>query len=183
MKVMFSRLISILLMLSSCFISMYSLYADASYLYGKVNLNGAIIDAPCAIDVESRDQTIELSTISIGRFVESGGGPKKNFIIKLVNCDLKRLNYLDNKWNAFNITFDGAITNNNLFAVNGEAQGVGLLIIDANGNRALPGVPLPNTEIEPGQMLLRYTMQLQSNNKKLRAGAYYTTIRFKMEYF
>ncbi|HBO24496.1 MULTISPECIES: fimbrial protein [unclassified Providencia] len=149
---------------------------------GYVSVEGSIIDSPCAIDAGSRDQTIELMTIPVSQMIHDREGPIRPFSIRLINCTLTPLTPGKPDWQSFEITFDGSLDGDN-FQLFGKARGVSLKIIDAFGNHALPGKPLPARAIEPGTMTLNYGMRLVSNNQRLKAGNYKTTIQFKMDYY
>ncbi|XTZ38509.1 fimbrial protein [Salmonella enterica] len=151
--------------------------------HGRVNMHGLIIDTPCAIAVESRDQTIDLSTVPVGEIIRDGAGPAISFQIRLVNCLLKPLTPNKPDWSRFQVTFDGAVTDGQLFALNGDARGLGLVIDDPAGHRIVPGVPTRFAALQAGSMNLGYTLRLVSNHQKLRAGAYSTSIRFKLDYY
>ncbi|MEW6999924.1 hypothetical protein M5585_01005 [Serratia ureilytica] len=58
-----------------------------------------------------------------------------------------------------------------------------LRITDANGNIARPGRPLPPMEIIPGNYQLNFTLMLIENNRPLKAGSYFSSVRFKMDYY
>lgn len=150
--------------------------------WGRVNMQGAIIDTACAIAIESRDQTIYLGVVPLADIIRDGQGRSKPFTIELVNCDLGRS---DNKlpdWKHFQVTFDGD-AEGELFGVRGEASGVALQINELGGNSAIPGNPLPLRNIIPGSMRLNYTMKLVANHRILKAGSYVSSVRFKLDYF
>lgn len=151
--------------------------------HGRVNMQGSIIDTPCAIDVNSRDQTIDMDTIPVGQIIRDGFGPRKTFRIRLINCSLTPLKPGRPDWSTFRITFDGPTTRQNLFSVSGAARGVGLRITDASGAIAVPGQPMSAGELMTDSMQLDYTLRLMSNREHLRAGTYRTAIRFKLDYF
>ena len=156
--------------------------AYSSQGWGRVNMQGAIIDTACAIATESQEQVIEMETVPVTDIVRDGKGISKGFSIELTNCVLSRTEKKLSDWQHFQMTFDGD-NDDGLFGVDGEAKGVGLQIADAYGNVARPGSPLPTGEIEPGSMRLNYEMRLVANKKTLRPGAYYSAIRFKVDYY
>ncbi|HEI8868128.1 TPA: type 1 fimbrial protein [Serratia odorifera] len=148
---------------------------------GRVNMQGAIIDTACAIAAGSRDQTIDMDTIPLGQIIRDGRGLTKSFSIELVNCQLERPGNKPD-WRFFQVTFDGS-AEDGLFGVQGEARGVALRINDADGNQVIPGKPLSLEKIIPGNSTLSYSMTLMPNHQPLRAGAYFSTLRFKLDYF
>lgn len=149
---------------------------------GRITMEGSIIETACAIEMNSRDQVIEMVTIPVSKIARDGRGIAKPFVIRLVNCTLHRVDPSLPDWQAFRITFDGT-PDGDLLGVEGDARGVGLQIKDRRGNVALPGVAMPPAELSPGNKLLQYTMNLVPNRQVLRAGEYRSTVRFKMDYY
>ncbi|RJF53301.1 type 1 fimbrial protein [Serratia inhibens] len=150
--------------------------------WGRVNMEGAILDTACAIEAGSRDQSIEMSTLPLSQIIRDGQGLTKPFTIRLVNCVLSRATAGLPDWQRFQVTFDGD-GRNGLFQVHGEARGVALQITDARGNIALPGKPLPMSDVNPGNMDLNYFLRLVGDQNVLRVGEYYSAVRFKLDYY
>lgn len=149
--------------------------------WGRVNMQGAIIDSACAIAAGSREQAIDMGITPIGDITRSGRGMTRYFSIELINCVLSRAeNQLPN-WGGFQVIFDGD-TDGELFEMHGGVKGVGLQIVDAEGNVAHPGNPIAIRELSPGRMLLNFQIRLIGNKHLLRVGKYYSAIRFKMSY-
>lgn len=163
----------------SCLVAPFAVAAnDAGH--GRVNMQGAIIDTACAIAVESRDQVIDMDVIPFADVLRDGHGRSKPFSIALVNCVLERPGKPD--WRQFQVTFDGE-RDGDYFGVYGDARGVALRIMDEYGNHALPGKALPLRDVILGNKMLHYTLTLMPNQRALKAGAYFSTIRFKLDYF
>ncbi|MBE4976534.1 MULTISPECIES: fimbrial protein [Serratia] len=150
--------------------------------WGRVNMQGAIIDTACAIAVESRYQTVDMDVVPIADIIRDGQSQMKTFAIELVNCTLERANKNSPDWKQFQVTFDGD-AEEGLFGVRGEASGIALQISDAAGNIATPGYPMPRGDIIPGNMRLNYALKLVANNHTPKAGDYFSAVRFKLDYF
>lgn len=149
---------------------------------GEVTVNGRIIASACAIDTNSVDQTIIMTTLPVSQIIRDGQGKINPFSIKLVNCILEKINPELDDWRYFKVTFDGR-SDAGLFAINGNAKGIGLQISDAKGNIATPGIPMGENDIQPGSMEFNYGLRLIGNHQILDAGSYYSTVRFKMDYY
>ncbi|EOY5052089.1 fimbrial protein [Serratia marcescens] len=149
---------------------------------GRVNMQGAIIDTACAIATESREQIIDMKNTALADIKRGGGGKTVPFSIELVNCVLERADKKLPDWKQFQITFDGH-ADGEAFGVHGDISGVALRITDSNGNIARPGRPLPPMEIIPGNYRLNFTLALIENNRPLKAGGYFSSVRFKMDYY
>ncbi len=150
--------------------------------WGRVNMQGSIIDTACAIAAGSREQTIDMDTVPVGDIMRDGQGATRPFSVELIHCELSRPDPKLPDWRHFQVTFDGD-ADGSLFGVSGEAKGVALEITDSRGNKATPGAPLPVGEITPGTMKLDYTMRLVSNNQVLKAGGYTSSLHFKLDYY
>ncbi len=150
--------------------------------WGRVNMQGAVIETACAIDTHSRDQTIDMSIVPLSQIIRDGKGVTRPFSIRLVNCVLDRIDKNLPKWQRFQVTFDGRV-DNGLFGVDGNARGVALQLADSEGNIVSPGNPTPLLDITEGNRELNYSLRLVSNQQKLRSGEYTSSIRFKMDYY
>lgn len=150
--------------------------------WGRVNMQGAIMDAACAISAGSREQIVDMDIVPFADIIRDGKGVSHAFSIELINCILSRPNNKLPDWRNFQVTFDGE-ADGALFGVQGEAKGIALQITDEKGNIATPGTPLPLGDVSLGTMKLNYALRLVSNNQSLRAGAYSTAVRFKLDYY
>lgn len=171
------------LITAPCLLSLWGFSAQGAHSvqgWGRVNMQGSIIDTACAIAVESREQTIDMESVPLADIIRDGQGRSKPFSITLVNCITERPEKED--WKQFQVTFDGDV-DGNLFGIRGEASGVALKITDAAGNIAEPGIPLPGDNIHPGSMTLNYNLKLVANSHALKAGDYFSFVRFKLDYF
>ncbi|EPP8560692.1 fimbrial protein [Serratia marcescens] len=160
---------------------MFSVLAEGHVAgWGRVNMQGAIIDTACAIAIDSQEQTIDMGVLPLSDIIRDGHGRNRPFSIYLVNCITERPG--KEGWKKFQVTFDGE-ANGGLFGINGDASGVALQILDTQGNVAMPGKAMPPRDIIPGDSQLNYAMRLVANNHALKAGDYLSSIRFKLDYF
>lgn len=148
--------------------------------HGRVGMQGSVVDAACAIAVESREQTIDMGAVPLSDIIRNGQGRSKDFAIKLINCVLEGPG--NKSWRQFRIVFDGE-ADGALFGVHGKASGVGIQITAADGNIIAPGRIVPATGIVPGDMLLNYTLKLVADRHTLKSGNYSSAIRFRLDYF
>ncbi|MHA6679804.1 fimbrial protein [Enterobacter cloacae] len=161
---------------------LFSLDAGArNWGRGTVSMQGSIIDAACAISVESRDQTIDMELSPIGKLQE-GQEISTSISIELVNCVLERPVPNHPGWRNFQVTFDGD-ADGQLFGVSGNAKGIAIQISDEQGHIARPGEALPAGAIMSETMILKYRIKIVPNNKAVVPGDYSSSIRFKMDYF
>ncbi|HAT3683684.1 TPA: fimbrial protein [Serratia marcescens] len=149
---------------------------------GRVNMQGAITEAACAIATESREQIINMETLPLSDIYRDGKGRTVPFSIELINCILERADKTLPDWKQFQVTFDG-YAEGEMFGIEGGVSGVGLVITDAGGNRAMPGKPLPPGDLRQGNYRLDYAMTVTANNQPLKTGHYFSSVRFKMDYY
>jgi type 1 fimbria pilin len=153
--------------------------------HGMVHMDGKILDSACSVDTNSRDQTIDMLTQPASEIISAGEGLPRPFSIRLVNCNLSRAQTsaaMLPDWQYFRVTFDG-IHDGKSFGVTGEARGIALQIRDARDVVAIPGEPMPASNITPDDMTMDYTLRLVGNGKDMQAGDYRTTIRYKLDYY
>ena len=148
-----------------------------------VNMYGSIVDTACAIATEDRQQIIEMDSAVAGTLMREGVGAMRHFAIHLKNCTLKPYRPGRPDWSMFRITFDGATDESGLFAVSGDAKGIGIEITDAAGNVAAAGKAMPDSPLQTGNMTLDYILRLKSNHQPLQEGEYWSTIRFRTDYY
>lgn len=147
-------------------------------LFGHVNMQGSIIDSPCAIATEDLEQTVDMAVTMTGEIIDNGKGKAQPFSLMLINCVLDT-SKPDGQ--HFMTTFDGP-ADDGLFNING-AEGVGLQIADIEGNIATPGKALPAGSLASGTQRLDYTLRLVRNHDLLKPGAYQAALRFKVDYY
>lgn len=176
-----SKIFSAVLLFFSTFLSGQSNAGHINWGRGTVSVQGSIIDAACAISVDSRDQTIDVGISSTGN-LRRGQEISKKLSIELINCVLERPVQNHHGWSHFQVTFDGD-ADGELFGISGDAKGMAIQISDENGHIARPGEALPAANITPGTMNLNYKIRLVANGQAIVPGDYFSAIRFKTDYF
>lgn len=149
--------------------------------FGRVNMQGSIIDTPCAIATEDLHQSIDMKVISVGEILLNGRSQPQIFSLNLVNCDLKSQSPEQPDITHFSTTFDGP-SEHDLFIISG-VSGMGIQIADSAGHVALPGRPLTPGLLASGSQRLDYSLRLVSNAQPLKVGDYHAILRFKVDYF
>jgi len=150
--------------------------------FGDVDIQGSIISAACTIDIDSRDQSIDMGTIPIGEITRNGRSVAKPFSIRLTNCVLRTADAGLSNGQYFKVTFDGR-RDGELIGIDGEVKGIALQVSDDLGNVARPGIPLPSVMLTSNEKILNYSLYLVPNYQDFRSGEYRTTVRFKMDYY
>jgi len=106
----------------------------------------------------------------------------QRFSIYLVDCIISTAQTLAYKSKKFQITFDGA-RDGNYFRTQGTASGIALQILDINHRQITPGQPLNQTSKALDIMRFDYYLQLVVRNGPIKAGDYFSVIRFEINYF
>ncbi|WP_447887507.1 fimbrial protein [Serratia fonticola] len=155
--------------------------AISFFAEGNLKMQGSIIETACAIDVGSRDQTIDMGSLSISHLLRDGQGAARPFTIRLVNCALEQQNDHRPDWQYFRITFDGP-HERGLFNVTGQAKGVGLEIRNQNNELSVPGSAMLPQQLTPGTRDLIYQLRLVANQQPVVVGQYNSQLAFKLDY-
>ncbi|TFZ48452.1 type 1 fimbrial protein [Serratia proteamaculans] len=156
--------------------------------HGTLNLGGEIVETPCGIAGESLDQTVDFGLISMTDAALGAQpvliGSRRNFEIKLVNCELASQVKPDFIYRAANVTFDGTADSRDpeLLAVYGEAQGVAIELLTAAGTPIPLGSTTADYQIVAGDNTLRFSAQLRIHPDRARAGGFSSLAKFTLSY-
>lgn len=149
---------------------------------GTVTMNGQIQESACSIHTDDVWQEIPFGVISYNDIIKENSAITKPFSVRLINCTLERNN--GDLWQSVNITFGGETETfqNDIFKVHGEAQGLGLRILNQAGDVAHANVPMPNVNLQENNNELRYLLSVVRSGKSLSEGNWYSVIRFMVTY-
>lgn len=125
---------------------------------GVVNFEGSIIDAPCSINPESVDQTVNLGQVSKVALKNGGQSTPKEFQILLENCEIE-----EGKENV-SLTFTGVESATGLLAINGAAKGASIALSDTSGKLIEMGKATAAHKVTEGKNILRFRAYLQGDN-------------------
>ncbi|EFH6886314.1 fimbrial protein [Escherichia coli] len=148
---------------------------------GVVNFKGTVIDAPCGIDPESADQTIDFGQISKSHLEADGISTKKDLDIKLVNCDATELATTG----SVKVSFTGT-------TINGQTQelgtagdtGTAIVVSESSGNLvSFDGTAGAATKLQEGDNTLRYsTWVKKATGGTLKEGDFTAVANFNLAY-
>lgn len=100
---------------------------------GKVTFNGTVVDAPCGIDAQSADQSIDFGQVSKVLLNNGGTSTPKNFDIKLTDCDITGYKAGGaNKAGTVSLTFSGVQAGADMLQTVGTTN-TAILITDPHG--------------------------------------------------
>ncbi|MGG4610155.1 fimbrial protein [Providencia sp. Me31A] len=151
-----------------------------NHFRGEVHMGGSILETPCAIAMDSLDQTIEFDTVPLATLKQWGEGPRYPFVIRVIDCRLNSSFGLVPQ--KFAMTFDGPSEPYG-FSIFGTATGVALRLDDEHGQVVSPGQPLQIGLLHPGDHQLKYGLRVVSNHSPYTPGSFQSIIRFKLNYY
>ncbi|MBU4630954.1 type 1 fimbrial protein (plasmid) [Pseudomonas sp. BF61] len=147
---------------------------------GVVRFTGSIIDAPCSIDPNSVDQTVELGAVSNVVLVDGGNSAPKPFEIRLENCSLDTAK-------TVKTTFNGAAGAAGLLGITGDARGAGIALTDGNGASIALGTASAGQLISSGasEAVLSFSAYLKGDGgpaDTIIPGAFSSVANFMLTY-
>lgn len=147
---------------------------------GTINFKGEIIDAPCTLDYQNANQTIEMGQVSNKELNKGKISSTQNPInIELKDCSIDTLKTVA-------ITFDGAAdANAELLAINGSAKGAGIRLTNSANQLVKLGTAEAFKNLQAGNgNVLRFFAQLQGSDaeKDVTAGNFTAVSTFSLEY-
>lgn len=149
---------------------------------GKIAVSGEIVESACTISTDDIWQEIDFGNISLGEFADGNTLGSMPLSIQLINCTLDKKN--GGVWSSTSITFDGERDDHskNMFALTGDGKGIGINLTDINGNKAIPGQPLPAVPFQEGITDLKFNLSLERNGDVLTPGKLSSFLRFMVSY-
>ena len=109
--------------------------------------------------------------------------PEKKFRLRLSNCELAGTGKRIYTASRVRVTFDGLRGETpDKFSLLGEAEGINLQILDNQGYPARVGKVMPPLLLNGNEDELKYILRIVRNGYPLKAGNYYTILRFIVNY-
>lgn len=156
--------------------------AESNRQTGQVNLKGFVLDSSCTINMQDQYQRIEIPQIAATELYQCGYSSAFAFAIRLENCLLSENKTEIGNAGSLRMTFDGAVDSDGLFAVIGEAEGVGIQLSHADGEVITPGKPMTVNSPQVRDITLNYRLRLIADRKPLKKGTYRVTVNFNLDY-
>ncbi|HHR6130244.1 TPA: fimbrial protein [Providencia alcalifaciens] len=126
---------------------------------GEITFRGAIIDAPCSINPESVEQTVELGQVSKVALKNGGKSIMKPFSIQLENCEIEKGK------ETVSVKFTGTESSEveGALEINGSASGASVAIADNSGKMIKLGDKSPVESVVEGTTALNFKAYLQGH--------------------
>lgn len=128
--------------------------------HGKVTFTGSIIDAPCSINPDSIDQTVNLgqvSNVALKASSNSGTSVPRNFEIKLENCDVATLKTVKTTFTGADGVIDGSL------GITGTAKGASIILTNGDGDQIKLGEASAARTLQNGNNTLLFSAYLQGD--------------------
>ncbi|MBC3252456.1 fimbrial protein [Serratia fonticola] len=165
-----SAIVPALFMMSS---SAFAIEGETS----TVIFNGEIVESTCALAANSKNQVVQLGSVSANTFGGAGGTSlSKEFTINLTDCNL------DNATSA-TVTFSGDTATDKALNVTGGAEGVGLQILQNGTPLTLDGSAASVAqELEEGNNTMSFAARYVALADDVTAGLANATASFTLNY-
>jgi type 1 fimbria pilin len=157
---------------------------------GKINFTGAVVAAPCAVDVDNNGQSVMLGQVATNKLSTKGDSSSAvPFSIKLSGCELTSSDATGNYTSA-TITFSGltAGDSSTLALTSGSsgeqlAKNVGLQILQNNKPVMVDGsAPTKESSIIAGSNEIPFSAAYVATADKASAGVANSTVSFRVSY-
>jgi type 1 fimbria pilin len=179
-KVLIMKKILLAVAMSSVMIT--GAHAAEDQGHGKITFKGSVIDAPCSIDADSLDQTVQLGSIAKGALEGGNRSTPVDFSIQLHDCSFDTKNEVNVAFNGYEGDKTAGLDNS--FAVTGQAQGVGVTITDMGSNVIAPNTSAKAIVLNDGDNELQFQAYVQgaSTSGAVVPGTFTSTANFVMSY-
>ena len=151
--------------------------------HGRTSFKGQVIAPACTLAMEDTWQVIDMGETPVRDLQDSTAVPEKKFRLRLRNCELAGTGKRIYTASRVRMTFDGLRGETpDKFSLLGEAEGISLQILDNQGYPARVGKVMPPLLLNGNEDELKYILRIVRNGYPLKAGNYYTILRFIVNY-
>ncbi|GDB54650.1 minor pilin protein PapH [Escherichia coli] len=151
--------------------------------HGRTSFKGQVIAPACTLAMEDTWQVIDMGDTPVRDLQDSTAVPEKKFRLRLRNCELAGTGKRIYTASRVRMTFDGLRGETpDKFSLLGEAEGINLQILDNQGYPARVGKVMPPLLLNGNENELKYILRIVRNGYPLKAGNYYTILRFIVNY-
>lgn len=165
------------LLLTSSLLSF--VHAQVDFQKGRVNMNGEILESACTIDLDSLNQTIDITDLPISSIRNHSENISKEFVIRLIDC--RWGSETQNNLKNISISFTGQ-SEGEYFKVDGDARGVFLALESSLGTRIIPNETVNFYNSFSRENVEKYRFKLLADGMPLKTGFFKTIIHFNIRY-
>lgn len=148
---------------------------------GVVNFKGAVIAAPCGIDPGSIEQTVDFGEISSKTLASGASSIKKDFSIKLVNCEIDATRKLAN---GVKIAFSGNTKSGHAQELGTAGEtGTAIIVSDGVSPVSFDGTPSNPIKIMKDNNTLHYRAWVKkASDGVIKEGSFTAAADFALIY-
>lgn len=174
-----------------CFGLLYSIgsitqAADVKYSTpGELMVKGEIIEAPCEIEYQDREQWIEFGQLTAQDIISrTSNNLTHYFRIRLDRCSLQSQAYPGVFYRSAKIIFnsDKVRDGDELIGITGDAKGFGIRLSNSNGTKLRLGEPTAEFPLKDGVNVLDFKATIVPLNDNVISGEFFATVRFFLDY-
>ncbi|WP_336797583.1 fimbrial protein [Erwinia aphidicola] len=149
--------------------------ADNSNGFGKINMRGVVIDAPCSLAPESASLEVDFGQLSSAALRNGRESQSEEFVLVLQRCSSMLKNQV-------RVTFQGTAYSDGLFAVGSGNESIGLVLRDRNGQSVLNNQPVAWQRINDGDNKLVFSAAVKGRAATIDTGTFQAQVLFLIEY-
>lgn len=151
--------------------------------HGRTSFSGQVIAPTCTLAMEDTYQVINMGYTPVRILQDDFSILEKKFRLRLSNCELAEAGRHIVTANHVRVTFDGVQGDTpDRFLLTGQAQGISLQILNSQGYSARAGKIMPPLLLNGNSGEIDYTLRVVRNGLSLKAGDYYASLRFMIDY-
>lgn len=156
---------------------------------GRVIFTGSIIDAPCSVNPDHKEQEVDLGQIASVQLENNGVSTPRNFQIELENCALNTSE--DDDGNVIttapsvSVKFGGSPAvpdDKTWFGITGTASGAGVVITDGSGTKIPVNGSTVARDLIEGNNTLAFSAYLQGLGGTITTGEFQSIADFTLSY-
>lgn len=143
--------------------------------YGKINLSGVVVDAPCSIVPGADSIEVNFGEISSAALQNGHPSPARDFYLALARCHTLLHHQVQ-------VTFQGTSYADGLFSVGEGNTTVGIELRDRNGQPVRNNQPVAWQRLNEGDNQLHFTTVLKARSPVVSPGRFQTQVLFTVAY-
>ncbi|HEP1044391.1 TPA: fimbrial protein [Serratia marcescens] len=160
---------------------------------GVLEIRGALTESACRLEMDSARQDIRLGEVATGRLAQPGDrGTPVMVQLRLTDCLPGPARTRDERigtryWAvdqpAVRVSFRAVVDGDNPQLVQAQGvSGLGLRLLDGNGEDVRLGSRGKPLWLTPGSTVLNYSVAAERTAAPLRAGGYWAVVNFSLSY-
>ncbi|BDH44590.1 fimbrial protein [Salmonella enterica subsp. enterica serovar Choleraesuis] len=159
--------------------------AAMAIIPGQLSMSGELIEAGCEIDPQSRHLSVDFGEIAARDInFKNESRTSRPFSIRLTGCSTLIGGDGVSHYPLASITFLGDIAGSDasVLKVDGAGEGFGIRIRDRHGATLIFGRESPGYELSENDSVLRFTATLVPVHNFIKAGDFFASARFFIDY-